>query len=217
MNNLFKVYLPPILGESRSMNLLCKAVGIPGRQIQSQEKIMGLVNKKVANGFIVDDVTLTFYLMNDFKVRTYFEKWQELCVNRQNYEVGYYDEYTQPVIIQHIKKGVSFPITKRKLFDSGKIPSAIANRLPKIGPLDLAQGEFDLDFLTGDKVTYTCVLDKAFPTSLNAIELNNDEASVLELTVQLSYKDWFSKEGDQVTQNDGFAEGLAGTLISKFL
>ena len=54
-------------------------------------------------------------------------------------------------------------------------------------------------------------------TSLNAIELNNDEASVLELTVQLSYKDWFSKEGDQVTQNDGFAEGLAGTLISKFL
>ena len=62
MNNLFKVYLPPILGESRSMNLLCKAVGIPGRQIQSQEKIMGLVNKKVANGFIVDDVTLTFYL-----------------------------------------------------------------------------------------------------------------------------------------------------------
>ena len=61
------------------------------------------------------------------------------------------------------------------------------------------------------------MLDKAFPTSLQSMELSNDEASILEVSVQLSYMDWFSKEGDQVTQNDGFAEGLAGNLISKFL
>ena len=220
-NNLFKVFLPPILGESRSMNLLCKGVGIPGRQIQTAEHVIGIQNTKIANGFLFDDVTLTFYLMNDFKVRTYFEKWQDLCIKRgQNdgaYEVGYYNDYTHPIIIQHIKKGTSFPIKKKKIFDSGKLPSSIANRLPKLGPLDLAQGEIDLDFITGDKITYTCMLDKAFPTSLQAIELNNDEASVLEVSVQVSYRDWFSKEGDQVTSNDGFAEGLAGTLISKFL
>ena len=80
----------------------------------------------------------------------------------------------------------------------------------------MAQGEFDLDLITGDKVTYTCVLDKAYPTSLAAIELTNEADAVLEVTVQLSYKDWFSKGGDLVTENDGFAEGLAGQLIVNF-
>ena len=131
--------------------------------------------------------------------------------------MGYYNDYTHPVILQHIKKGVGFPVKKRKLFDSGKLPSGIAGRLPRLGPLDLAQGEFDLDFITGDKITYTCVLEKAYPTSLSAIELTSEADSLLEVTVQLSYKDWISKDGDQVTENDGFAEGLAGTLIQKFL
>ena len=128
------------------------------------------------------------------KIKNYFEQWQELAVNRANYEVGYFNDYTHPVIIQHIKKGVGFPVKKKKLFDSGKLPSSIGSRLPKLA-LDLAQGEFDLDLITGDKVTYTCVLDKAYPTSLAAIELTNEADAVLEVTVQLSYKDWFSKGG----------------------
>lgn len=217
VNNLFRVFLPPLKGDSRSLDVLCKGFNIPGRQIQSTEKMMGLTQKKIANGFLVEDVTLVFYLMNDYKIRRYFEDWQELAVNRANYEVGYYNDYTHPVILQHIKKGVGFPVKKRKLFDSGKLPSGIAGRLPRLGPLDLAQGEFDLDFITGDKITYTCVLEKAYPTSLSAIELTSEADSLLEVTVQLSYKDWISKDGDQVTENDGFAEGLAGTLIQKFL
>ena len=217
INNLFRVFLPPLKGDSRTMDVLCKAASLPGRQIQSQEHVIGLVQRKLANGYIVEDVSLTFYCMNDMKVKNYFEDWQELVVNRENYEVGYFNDYTHPVIIQHIKKGVGFPVKKKKLFDSGKLPSSIAGRLPRLGPLDLAQGEFDLDFITGDKITYTCVLDKAYPTSLQAIELTNDADSILEVTVQLSYKDWFSRKGDLVTENDGFAEGLAGQLIAKFL
>ena len=93
---------------------------------------MGLVNKKIANGYIAEDVSLTFYCMNDMKIKNYFEQWQELAVNRANYEVGYFNDYTHPVIIQHIKKGVGFPVKKKKLFDSGKLPSSIGSRLPKL-------------------------------------------------------------------------------------
>ena len=181
INNLFRVFLPPLKGDSRSLDVLCKAASLPGRQIQSQEHVMGLVNKKIANGYIAEDVSLTFYCMNDMKIKNYFEQWQELAVNRANYEVGYFNDYTHPVIIQHIKKGVGFPVKKKKLFDSGKLPSSIGSRLPKLGPLDLAQGEFDLDFITGDKVTYTCVLDKAYPTSLAAIELTNEALSLIHI------------------------------------
>ena len=214
MGNLFKIFLPPIKGDARELNLLCKAASLPGRQLVSMEKQIGLQNTKVAYGYAVDDVTLTFHCLNDMKIREYFETWQNLAVDNENYEVGYYNEYTHPVIIQHIKKGTSFPLKKKKLFDSGKLPSSIANRLPRLGPLDLAQGEFDLNAVFGDDITYTLLLDKAYPTTLNAIELS-DDGQLLEVTVQLSYKNWKSKKGDSV--GNDFVEGLAGELIRKFL
>ena len=118
------------------------------------------------------------------------------------------------LLFKPIKKGTEFPIAKKKLFDTGKIPSSIRGRLPRLGPLDLAQGELDLNLVFGDDITYTCVLDKAYPTTLNAIELS-DDGQLLEVTVQMSYKNWKSKKGDSV-QTD-FVKGLAGELIRKFL
>lgn len=214
MGNMFKVFLPPLTGDAREMNLLCKAASLPGRQITSTEKQIGMQMTKIAYGYAVDDVTLTFHVMNDYKVRNYFETWQNLAVNQETLEVGYYNDYTHPVIIQQIKKGVSFPIKKKKIYDAGKIPSSIRGRLPRLGPLDLAQGEFDLNAITGDKIAYTCILDKAYPTTMNAIELS-DDGQLLELSVQLSYKNWRSRPGD--AGGGGFIEGLAGELIRKFL
>lgn len=214
MGNLYKIFLPPIKGDARALNMLCKATSLPGRQILSNEKQMGLDNMKVAYGYAVDDITLTFHCLNDMGVREYFELWQNLAVNQETKEVGYFNEYTHPVIIQHIKKGISFPIKKKKLFDSGKIPSSIRGRLPRLGPLDLAQGEIDVSAVFGDDITYTLLLDKAYPTTLNAIELS-DDGQLLEVSVQLSYKNWKSKSGDRVGSD--FIEGLAGELIRKFL
>lgn len=214
MGNLFKIFLPPLTGDAREMNLLCKATSLPGRQILSTEKQMGLHTTKVAYGHAVEDMQLTFHCLNDMKVREYFEIWQNLAVNQETQEVGYFNDYTHPVIIQHIKKGTAFPLYKKELYDAGKIPSSIRNRLPRLGPLDLAQGEFDLNLIFGDDITYTCVLDKAYPTTLSAIELS-DDGQLLEIQVQLSYKNWKSKGGDAT--DTGFIEGLAGELIRKFL
>lgn len=214
MGNLYKIFLPPINGDAREMNLLCKAASLPGRQILSTENQIGLTTTKQAYGYAVGDITLTFICMNDMKVRTYFEQWQNLAVNQETLEVGYYNDYTHPVIIQHIKKGTSFPLYKKEIFDSGKIPSSIRGRLPRLGPLDLAQGEIDLNAVFGDDITYTLVLDKAYPTSLNEIPLG-DDGQLMEVTVQLSYKNWSSKSGD--AGGGGFIEGIAGELIRKFL
>lgn len=214
MGNMFKVILPPLKGDTRSMTYLCKAASLPGRQILSTEKQMGTTVTKIAYGYAVEDVTLRFHVLNDYKVRDYFETWQSLAHNQQNKEVGYYNEYTHPVVIQALKKGTSFPIKKKQVFDAGKIPNSIRGRLPRLGPLDLAQGEIDFDFLTGDKIAYSVLLDKAYPTTMSAIDLS-DEGQNLELSVTLSYKDWRSKQGDAV--GDNFISGLAGELIRKFL
>lgn len=214
MGNLFKIFLPPLTGDAREMNLLCKATSLPGRQILSTEKQMGLQTTKIAYGHAMEDITLTFHCLNDMKVRKYFEIWQNLAVNQETQEIGYFNDYTHPVIIQHIKKGTAFPLYKKELFDAGKIPSSIRSRLPRLGPLDLAQGQFDLNLIFGDDITYTVMLDKAYPTTLNAIDLT-DDGQLLEVTVQLSYKNWKSKDGDAT--DTGFIEGLAGELIRKFL
>ena len=90
-------------------------------------------------------MTLQFHLLNDFGAKHYFETWQDLVINQQSQNIGYHNEYTDDVVIQQLRKGVAFPIAKKKLFDAGKIPSSIRGRLPRLGPLDFAQGEFDLD------------------------------------------------------------------------
>ena len=52
--NLFNVYLPSLGNtDTKGLNLLCKAASLPGKQMLSQDIQMGLVSRKVANGFAV--------------------------------------------------------------------------------------------------------------------------------------------------------------------
>ena len=60
---------------------------------------------KVAYGYASEDINLTFYCLNDMRVRDYFENWQNLAVNQETSEVGYYKDYTFDVVIQTLRKG----------------------------------------------------------------------------------------------------------------
>ena len=50
----------------------------------------------------------------------------------------------------------------------------------------------DLDVYTNEAKIYSVKLVDAFCTTLNAIQLNNDPNGLVELNVQLSYKDWYA-------------------------
>ena len=76
----------------------------------------------------------------------------------------------------------------------------------------MISGEFDLSLLAGGGVTYEVTLNKAYPTTLNAIELGN-EGQLLEITVQLSYKNWESKTKGRPS----FGEEIAGSLLGELL
>lgn len=220
VGHLYHIELPPLsVGGTASVNtrglsLLCKAASLPGRQIVSTERVIGLYTQKQAYGFAVDDITLTFYALNDFGVRTYFEVWQSLAVNHVTGEIGYFNDYTRDVRISHLQKEVAFPIIRKKLFNTDDIPATIRGRLPRIGPLDLAQGEFDLDLFAGGGTTYSVTLNKAYPTTLNAIELGAD-GQLLEITVQLSYKNWTSKSRGKEGIVEQIVPGLLGDLLAK--
>ena len=201
--NLWRVFLPPIGGvNSTDLNILCKVASIPGRQILTTERQYAIQNEKVAYGYASEDITLTFYCLNDMRVRDYFENWQNLAVNQETQEVGYYKDYTFDVVIQTLKKGAINPLIRpKKLFDN-PLPDAIRDQIPPIGPLDIANGNFDPGLIApgakylADAVTYSTKLLNAFPTTMNSMELNNDPDGLIEVNVQLSYKRYEVVEGN---------------------
>lgn len=194
--NMFRVILPPIRGiDAREVNLLCKATNIPGRQIMTHERTIGIKTQKVAYGFTKEEVNMTFHILNDYGIRNYFEQWQNAAVNMTTYEVGYKADYALDVKIQQLKPGFSLPIystNENTLFD------------------------IDLDFITSDQVVYECTLQNAFPTTLNAIELNNDPNGIVELNVQMSYEDWKNSaiEPEDTTLSDSILATTVGVLTT---
>ena len=164
--NIYRVELPSINGYStRNLNLLCKATNLPGRQILTNDRIIGAVDQKVAYSTAHEDVTMSFHVPNDYKIRMYFEAWQALAIDPTTHEIGYLNEYAKTVKIHQLKRGIGLPLYSNNFLD--------------------------IDLISAEKIMFTCELYEAFPTTVTAIELSDatDNASV-ELLVQLSYRKW---------------------------
>jgi hypothetical protein len=216
--NQFMVTLPQIESfkmDARELNLFCTVATLPGRQIMSIDHAIGTTNRKFANGYATTDMTMTFLVANNHLVRQYFENWQNEAHNQLNRTVGYFDDYTYPVTITTMERGLRLSIIKKQLGFTDKIPSFLKNRLPKLGPIDLAQGELDAGASFEMKKTYQCTLLECYPTSLTDQQLGNGEEGVLELSVQLSFTDWESEVGDFTKDGENIARGAIGGIFSK--
>jgi hypothetical protein len=213
--NVFRVHMPSFAGMPTSeVNLLCKDIQLPGKQITTLEKQLGLKRQKIANGYAVDDISMTFLVLNDFGIKKYFEQWISLAVNEDTQELGFKNEYQREIRIEQLKKGVSLPIYSTDL-GLPRLPAELQNRLPRIGPLDLAQGQLDLDFVGKGDVIYEITLENAFPTTINQIQLSNELDGIAELNVQLSYTTWRQTGGSAPSGNLGNI--LVGSVLNRIL
>ena len=115
--NAFQVTLPS-LGryDSRELNVLCTNVNLPGRQIMTQERLIGVKGRKMPTGFVSEDVSMTFYVMNDFAIKEYFEQWQNRVVNQDTFEIGYPAQYAKDVTISQLKRGMALDLPIDKFF-----------------------------------------------------------------------------------------------------
>ena len=149
---------------SREMNILCSSATLPGKQVLTSDRRIGMEFQKVAYGYAVDDVSLTFYLMNDYGVKTYFDAWIASTINEETGGVAYKSEYAKSIKIHQLRRAI-----KGKSID--------------IGPLSANVG-------IGGGTVYAVELINAFPTTLQAVELTNELDGLLQLTVQISYTRW---------------------------
>ena len=167
--NKFLVTLPSLgtggivgfLG-ARNMNVLCRTAQLPGKQILTHEKRIGMKFEKVAYGYAVDDVTLTFLETATLPVRRYFDTWRELTVGEDTQRAKYKTEYQKRILIHQLAQPV--PIAA--------LP--IANRIPA-----------DVQV-----TTYAVELINAFPTTVTPIDFTNELDGFAETTVSISYTNW---------------------------
>lgn len=119
-SSLYKVELPYIQGTqipSSGLNLMCTRASLPGRQIMTAERTIGVKTEKVTNSFAVEDVSLSFYLTNDYEAKRYFDTWGSLSLNPETYELNYKygpNGYAKDVTITQLNQQ-SEPIYRCKL------------------------------------------------------------------------------------------------------
>ena len=214
MGNVYRVILPSLPGAtSTDVNLLCSRVNIPGKQVVTYDREIGHKMEKIAYRQLYEDVTMTFFLLNDYGVRNYFDTWTDAIVDQDSYQIKYKNTYTKQIKIQQLKKGIGFPVYSTPL-GLPLLPAEIQNRLPSIGGFDLAQGTFDLDFITDDKVVYEVSLEEAFPTTITGVELGNANGEILEFNVTFSYTKYNITKSRQATPNSDFITSQLSTLLT---
>lgn len=189
--NSFLVELPSTFGGNNALsrlstlganelNLLCANATLPGKQILTGDKRIGMEFQKVAYGYAVDDVSMTFYCLNDYGIKKYLDNWMSTVVNEDNQTVAYKSEYQRDIRIHQLRK-------------------PIANKSIDLGPLSVNIG-------LGQGTVYSVQLQDAFPTTVSSIELNNELDGLVQVTAQFSYTKWKAINDPQgfITASGGF-------------
>jgi len=180
-SNNFLVELPSIGGaggssssQKRELNLLCKNASLPGKQILTVDRVIGMQAEKIAYGYAVPPINLSFYAMNDYFIRKYFDRWLDLMMNEDNGLVGYkkpsgYGGYRST--------GYAAAIKIHQL------------RKPQIG-INANVGPIQINVGAGGGSVYSIELEDAFPTQISAVEFSNDLDGLVEVNVEFSYTKW---------------------------
>ena len=188
MANQFAITLPPLSGKTngREINVLCKSVDLPSKQMMSLDWNVGVFNEKIVNGFATEDITMSFYMLNDYGVKKYFDEWTKLMVDEERGNIAYKDQYQKSVkIYQLVKPQMRLGID--------------------LGPLSI-----DFDVL-GNSI-YSVELEDAFPTTLGAITLSNDADQLVEFSVQMSYTKWKVVKDERSLLDAKFNINLGGLI-----
>jgi len=197
--NLYSINLPAGIAQGsfgtvekpQNLTLLAKSITLPARQLSSVERFVGMEKRDVAYGFINPTLNVSFRVLNDQKVRNYFESWQQSIIKNNdmsfsqegNYSVAFPDEYTFDISVYQWRKGQGFP-----LFNRGKSVS--------LGPLNVDL-EVDLDLEASGTKVYEWKFVDAFPITVQHETLSDDaKAEVSEINIEFSYRNWFGKPAE---------------------
>lgn len=83
------------------LNLLCNATTLPGDQIMTHDRTIGIKPELMAYTYSQSDIQLKFYDTNEYKVKRYFDAWRKTIIN-DNGTLNYKDSYAKSVKIYQL-------------------------------------------------------------------------------------------------------------------
>jgi len=101
-------FLSPITRNNQTIkrvSMAAKSANLPGRSLVTitNENIYGPTHE-VATGQTYGDLSITFYMGEDFGERYFFEDWQKLTFNVDTFDLNYYNEYIGSIEIFALNK-----------------------------------------------------------------------------------------------------------------
>ena len=151
----------------RELNILCSNTTLPAKVTLTNERRIGMEFQKVAYGYAVDDISITFYLMNDYGVKEYFDAWRNTAIPEEGgnaFTSNYKSTYAKSITVHQLRQPL-------KGFSR------------QVGPIRFGLG-------IGGGSVYSVELLEAFPVATSAIELNNELDGLVQLTVTFAYTNW---------------------------
>ena len=220
--NRFLVELPPLAGVStEEMNILCRSARLPGKQILTADRRIGMEFEKVAYGYAVEDVSMSFLMLKDYSIKKYFDAWRNSTINEDAHTARYKKSYQKKIVIHQLEEAVpSFHVGAN--FSIG-IPGVEGANLNIRAGRDIEIPKIPGAMMRNS--VYSVELIDAFPTTVGGIDLNNDADGIVELQVQFSYTNWRKNRPSQFSFDFGpFGDmlGIGGDfkfrdLAGKFL
>jgi hypothetical protein len=96
--------LKNIINNPRDIAFLCESVSLPGRQIATTDYTAQKQTIKIPNGFIDEDVSMSFILTNDFFMKEVFDVWMSGIIDTDSYTLGYKSDYQADITIQALSE-----------------------------------------------------------------------------------------------------------------
>ena len=104
----FQVILPTFglsVDTMRNVNLLCNAATMPGDQIVTNDRAVGLKTELMPYTYSQSDIQLTFYDTNRYFIKQYFDLWKKHIVNMDG-TLNFKDKFAHQVDIYQLSQAL---------------------------------------------------------------------------------------------------------------
>ena len=128
------------MNSGRLITLFCESTSLPGQVIATTEhNVMG-EHREFPYMKKYDNITLSFYIDNNFEVKGFFDNWLNSVSNTQNKITSYYKDYIAPTVLIEVlpmdSEVSAYSITLHEAYPKGISPiqlSADSRDIAKIG------------------------------------------------------------------------------------
>ena len=128
------------MNSGRLITLFCESTSLPGQVVATTEqRIMGEA-REFPYIKQYDNITLSFYIDNNFEVKGFFDNWLNSVSNTQNKITSYYKDYIAPTVLIEVlpmdSEVSTYSITLHEAYPKGISPiqlSADSRDIAKIG------------------------------------------------------------------------------------